>query len=373
MSEIGTLAGKLTLAVRHDGERIRALDIRSSRPLQLTQLFHGKSPEQVVGMVPLLYSLCGTAQQVAALQAAEQALGMPAAELARHARQQLVAAETVRELGLRLALHGLPELVPPPAALIRWFQTVKGELAWALSLNPVVPPAGVDYRVLADELGRMMQPLTQAFEQLDNRQGALHGALERMQAQFGEYTLGQGTEPLTQMQPWIVAALAGVEAESFVVAPSFDGQCYETGSWAMGCNAEPVRRAATQGYGALALRRLAQVSVLRETVAVWCGASVRFAPGEGRVACSMPADEGLGVVRAARGLLVHRLVLAGQSVADYRILAPTEWNFHPQGTLVQMLTGVEVPLVQVKPLVEQLVQLVDPCVAFEIEVESSDA
>ncbi len=56
-----------------------------------------------------------------------------------------------------------------------------------------------------------------------------------------------------------------------------------------------------------------------------------FAPAPG---------EGIAAVQTARGLLLHRAVrAAGGVVAEYQIVAPTEWNFHPAGPLVQGLEG----------------------------------
>src|SRR5690606_20191461 len=40
---------------------------------------------------------------------------------------------------------------------------------------------------------------------------------------------------------------------------------------------------------------------------------------------------GLGVVEAARGRLVHRVEAVDGKVVCFQILAPTEWNFHPEG------------------------------------------
>lgn len=43
----------------------------------------------------------------------------------------------------------------------------------------------------------------------------------------------------------------------------------------------------------------------------------------------------------ARGLLLHWVQLDAQGrVADYRVVAPTEWNFHAQGALAQALTAL---------------------------------
>ena len=75
-------------------------------------------------------------------------------------------------------------------------------------------------------------------------------------------------------------------------------------------------------------------------------------------------------VQNARGLLLHRVALDAQGmVDDYRIVAPTEWNFHPDGALVHGLTGLaaddEARLVRQARLA---VQALDPCVACRVEV-----
>jgi coenzyme F420-reducing hydrogenase alpha subunit len=81
--------------------------------------------------------------------------------------------------------------------------------------------------------------------------------------------------------------------------------------------------------------------------------------------------EGLAQVEAARGVLVHWLRLEGGSVAGHRILAPTEWNFHPQGALAQGLAGLPAGS-GLAGLARLLVDAVDPCVACHVEV-SGDA
>ncbi len=48
---------------------------------------------------------------------------------------------------------------------------------------------------------------------------------------------------------------------------------------------------------------------------------------------------GIGLAETARGLLLHRVQVERGLVTDYRIVAPTEWNFHPGGPLAQGLNG----------------------------------
>jgi Ni,Fe-hydrogenase I large subunit len=57
-------------------------------------------------------------------------------------------------------------------------------------------------------------------------------------------------------------------------------------------------------------------------------------------------------------------------VRRYRIVAPTEWNFHPQGALTQALLGVAVANADVAlRLATRMVQSLDPCVEFRVELD----
>lgn len=79
----------------------------------------------------------------------------------------------------------------------------------------------------------------------------------------------------------------------------------------------------------------------------------------------------MGVVECARGRLVHRVAVAGGRVADYKILAPTEWNFHPEGPLARGLAGAWVgrETAAVRQSIEWLVTALDPCVGCDLVVE----
>lgn len=103
------LAGQLDI---HLDARSGSVAIRSSRPLAATRIFVGKSPTEVVRLLPTLFSLCGTAQAAACVGACEQALGRQpsAAVLAR--RQALLLAETIKEHLWRLLLDW-PRLLEP--------------------------------------------------------------------------------------------------------------------------------------------------------------------------------------------------------------------------------------------------------------------
>lgn len=86
---------------------------------------------------------------------------------------------------------------------------------------------------------------------------------------------------------------------------------------------------------------------------------------------SLPDGVGLAQVQAARGLLVHRVAIQAGRVADYRILAPTEWNFHPQGAAAQGLATL--PDADDETLQRTgglFVTALDPCVAYDLRITS---
>ncbi|MCU7812106.1 MAG: nickel-dependent hydrogenase large subunit, partial [Candidatus Thiodiazotropha sp. (ex Notomyrtea botanica)] len=77
---------------------------------------------------------------------------------------------------------------------------------------------------------------------------------------------------------------------------------------------------------------------------------------------------GLGIVEAARGRLAHRVSLADSVISRYQILAPTEWNFHPEGVVARGLLGL--PAGDEAALRRQaslFINAVDPCVGYRLE------
>jgi Ni,Fe-hydrogenase I large subunit len=92
-----------------------------------------------------------------------------------------------------------------------------------------------------------------------------------------------------------------------------------------------------------------------------------------RLDASSPAvGEGIAAVRTARGLLLHRVSLDGDKVADYTIVAPTEWNFHPDGAFAQDMRGLQEHdggMLEYRAQIEAL--SLDPCVAYDVEIQDA--
>ena len=79
------------------------------------------------------------------------------------------------------------------------------------------------------------------------------------------------------------------------------------------------------------------------------------------------AGRGAGVVETARGPLAYFVDAADGRVRILRSVAPTEWNFHPDGPFMAALDAaprVADPLLAARLLAASF----DPCVPFSIEL-----
>ncbi|MCO4758968.1 MAG: nickel-dependent hydrogenase large subunit [Oceanospirillaceae bacterium] len=379
MNGIANLAGKIRVDVQWRDGLIQQVQLHSSRPREITRVLQAKPLTQALAMVPMIYSMCAVAQTVASLQAAESALGVEVKPEVAHARQLLVQAETARELGLRLSQYWLVDTAQV-VKLMQWFTGVSQELRWALDLNPHGSNP-IEAQRISSELKAILLPLVGMESELsrllfgDASHTPIGEQLRNVQETFGDIELTLGVLPLEVQQradlEWIEGRLASADAVDFSALPDADGICFETGVWARNRESGLVVQGRAAGLNELTLRFLAMVSELQALPARMRSMEPHAALPTGD--SGQARGSGMSIVDAARGVLIHRIVLDGDSVSncrvvDYNIVAPTEWNFHPRGTLVQMLEGVQVNRERLHSLVEKLILLVDPCVAWEIEV-----
>jgi hypothetical protein len=100
----------------------------------------------------------------------------------------------------------------------------------------------------------------------------------------------------------------------------------------------------------------------------WATGDVQI--GGGGTVSAVPVANGIGrsLVETARGLLMHEIALDGERIADYLIVAPTEWNFHPHGILADQLLGQDAgDRAALQQHVARTVAALDPCVPWEME------
>jgi hypothetical protein len=204
------------------------------------------------------------------------------------------------------------------------------------------------YQALQTWLSKAHSPIAQLLAKMDEPQLGRHGA-------FG-----------VRLLPAWTAAEASKACEGrwdtdFSAHPDWLGETAETGAWTYYADNKLLHDVWQQSGSKALTRMLARVM---DVAALASGsAALRLD------AATTAAGTGIAVVRTARGLLMHHVRLVAGTVQDYVIVAPTEWNFHPDGAYTQDMRGLQehdaLRLLQVAHI-EAL--SLDPCVAYEIEV-----
>ncbi len=152
--------------------------------------------------------------------------------------------------------------------------------------------------------------------------------------------------------------------DGFALRPLWRGHIAETGPWTRLADRPGEGRECP--YGSAFMRLVARVADVARLAAPdgdrWLSqGAVATGPGEGLAWCEM-----------ARGLLIHWVRLeapaapdADPRVADCRVLAPTEWNFHPFGVVARLLAAM--PASTPEPLAHLLAAAFDPCVTLNVQ------
>ncbi len=361
---------RIGLGLRHAHiERVR---ITSTRPDVARSLLQGRTRAMVQAVVPRLFSICGHSQSVASTLACAAALG-EAIDPELLARQRAtVAAEIVREGVWRMLLEWPKWIdeIPSPEAVA----AARASLA-----SPADAPVGhcsgaialAAFGSAADEwlaqsslaeLDRWIDAgrtgIARFIRQVREDDAATAPAGDRRAV---ETPLLAGGFDASSVAEWSAAIDADPE---FARHPTWRGTPAETGPLARQ-RADPLIAALMQRSASRLPARF--VARLRELASLLGGRSVAMVGGQ-----SLPGGTGLGWVENARGLLMHQVRFDGDRAMTYRIVAPTEWNFHPAGALARALSGLAADdLTTVKRRAWQLAHSLDSCVACHVEFEDA--
>jgi coenzyme F420-reducing hydrogenase alpha subunit len=343
--------GELALTLRWDGHEVHDVAVSSTRPDVAAAVLAGRTPAEALALVPRVFSICGDSQRIAA-GLALRAAGAPVADAADAAAA--LRDEAVREYAFR-ALLDWPRIVgePEDAATLRELRTGAADVhdrvaqrvfgQGAASWLGIASPAAFD----------------RWLERGDTTAARLLGTLR-----YGDGGFGQSDTALLPV-PDAAGATRLAEAmrrdERFCRLPTWHGAPAETGALARRAS-DPMVADLRSRFGNSVLARLA--ARLRELAGL-LGGTMALRAG----AVGLGGGHGLGWVENARGLLVHVATLVDGRVSAYRILAPTEWNFHPQGPLAGGLRGTRYASeADLRHRAGLIVQSLDPCVACRIEL-----
>lgn len=316
--------GSVRIRVQGNGARVIAAQVASHRP-QVALSLRGRPADDAAALVPLVFALCGRAQGAAARLAVAAARGEPSPpRLAPDIVREVMCEHLWRWLLDLPLLFGMPPLRDQFSAAIRAVETGRGEVVQGLVAAPEIIR-------LIDSIEALEQPQLEAAALL---------RIDSAQSSLAHW-------------PQLSDALCRT--------PTWRGQAAETGAYARRAGAP------APAGGAFAARWLARLAELEN----WATGAQKA--GAGGTASATPVAPGVGraLVETARGLLMHEVVLEADRVAQYRIVAPTEWNFHPQGPLSRWLIGRPCSeAANLRGFAAQAVAALDPCVRWELTLDT---
>lgn len=396
------LSGGLTLSVTTAGGRVAEAVLRSDRPTAMGRAFVGLDAPTAAKRLPLLFGICGAAQQAAGVAAMEGASGLAAHPKARRCREIAVLAEAVLETARGIAIGwprftgGKPEAGPLMALMSGREKLVSGVSdsgAWRrVGASDVVDsdPARVSDGIV--EMGTALSAMglnarfVTALETGDLRAfrdwaDAGDGvAAQTVSSLFSSGMAGFAAAPFRPLLAGVKCLLDRLALDrdgGFQARPDMAGTPRETGALAAMADHPLVRAAiAAHGHGLMArlTARLAELADLADKMERLAARADLGLPGAvPPPPVSLGARVGTGDIRCARGRLVHWVGMDGEGRIDsYRILAPTEWTFHPDGALVQGLRGQDgADRPDFEKHVALLVAAMDPCVSCDISIREA--
>lgn len=392
------LTGGLTLTLTAAEGRVVDVALQSERPTAMGRALLGLDDEAAAARLPLLFGVCGMAQQVAGLMAMENATGRRAHPRARRCREIAVLAETVVETmrGITLGWSRFVGAGPDATGFLA-LSSARDVLLSGLSESaawrrPAAPgaddakPARITDGVVAmSEALAGMGLDTRFITALETGDvdayrawaegggGVMAETVARLfNGGWGDFSVAPFL-PLVASRDSLSERLALDDAGAFQARPDVEGKPRETGALEAMAEQSLVRAVVAAREHGLLARVTARLADLADALDRMARLVARAEELTARVSVPYSGGAGVADIRCARGRLMHWVRMdAGQRIAAYRILAPTEWTFHPDGALVRGLRGQRgADRPDFEKHVALLVAAMDPCVSCDIVIREA--
>jgi len=380
------IEGELIVRLDCSARRVRQVTVRSTRPMVAARVLAGRTPADAAAMVRRLFSICSGAQGTAATAALDAAGAIGRTQdPGLHDREVML--EALQDTFWHLLIDWpntmgqAPCVTPVAAARFQIASAMRGTDGTPRPHDALAMCAlGERLSAIAAQTVFGMPPAS--WLELDGvealqawcARGATVPATLLGQVLADLPTLGRSATsllPAPQRESLLQVVVSAMRGDpSFSGAPTWAGAAAETGGLARMCH-QPLVIALQERFGNTVGTRITArlVELARWLLELRAGDAAPVPPPR---VLSVPLGngEGLAAVETARGMLLHRARLVDQHVADYQIVAPTEWNFHPAGALATGLLGLESSDdVQLPGAARLAVHALDPCVAFRVEAD----
>ncbi len=366
-------------AVVADG-RLVPNGVISTRNRGVAAALAGRPVAEVPGLLRRLFPLCGTAHTVAAVTAIETALGLAPAPAQRAFRELMLVAEHANAVAWRLLIDWPPLLgaAADPRAYATFLRAGAPIAAGAERLQQIggaaLRPSRAEIARAAAVLSAMLVALfpeaADAALSFDALEAALQGGasvparlIARARVDLPVH-YGRHDRPMfaSAEADWFAARLA--QGSEFSDAPTLDGAPAEVGPLA--ALRHPLVGEALAHWGQGLATRLLAAALDALVVAGRLRTVGELVVADDPVAVDTTRPgRGAGVVETARGPLADWVEVDGGRVRTLRSVAPTEWNFHPDGPFraaLEAAPDIADPVAGVRLMAASF----DPCVPFDL-------
>ena len=355
------LEGRIDIRIAAGNGGVREVGLRSSRPQVAQKLLAGRSPAEAADLVGRIFTLCGRAQRIAAETACEAAAGVQPDAALNEMRGRKVLAELAQEHAWQLLVSWpqQAERAPDTSTMNRVREAARKPETLIATLEPILAE-----RILGEPPAAWRKKTLPEFEVWRRENRTLPAAL--FAGLNPKLDAGTGSAILPPLHEWSdedLNSLGGraLNAPGYCARPLWRDAPAETGAIArQSRNALVAEWIGARGCGAGA-RLLARLLELAEAATI-------TGPAHAMVRRSaLEQNTGMAGVETSRGLLFHVVRLEGGRIDQYRIVAPTEWNFHPAGPVVQALRALPADG-DLEANARAVALAFDPCVEYGLEV-----
>jgi hypothetical protein len=387
------IEGKIVINIHSEIRGEGRVSVCSQRQVHASQVMVGKTVEQTLSLIPLMFNVCGIAQSRASLLAVQRAINISSDTHHEIARDMLVLVESAREHLYRILLDWPklfgksvnPKALPALGQLITDFKNALFESGDAFSLHSRLQFDAAQLRSLIDNLDDYLNQHIFQMETADwlkirdieglnqwtNNNDGIAASSVHMICEDGwssqGYSDSSALPPLSTRE--LIKRFESDQNRHFIEQPDWKGKVYETTSFIRQSHHPLIGLLKREFHNTLITRwvaRLVELARIPQQLSV-----MRDQLIQSESSPLKPVDEqiGLAQVEAARGRLIHHLKISDNHISSYQILAPTEWNFHPQGLICKSLTNTSTrnPL-KLDRLARLLINAIDPCVGYELRI-----
>ncbi len=386
------IEGEIKISVVARSGQVESVSIVSTRPLHITKLFSEKSINSVADIMNAIYHLCNTAHRFSFLRLLDESGVIKLSSNEIQAYNLLLDLETIREHCFSIASkwsQDTDNLVD--TNIINLLATLK-EINSTLFVN-------TDALSLADKELQSFKSIDKLILKLEDQlQILLIGSKNNSESIFADMDsfnnwlqVGESKSVtfLNYLQQHNLSKMGDVkvshlpdldpeelsdllENEAYIRQPNYQGATCETTPYSRQSNHQLIKKLADIHGNGVFTRAVSQLLEVFELLnKIKCDYK-HIKTETISYEVQFPALEISALVQleAARGRLVHQLSIENEKIKSYQILAPTEWNFHPEGILNHMIKSLEFTNKEdLIGKVRLLINAIDPCVGYSIEVD----